>query len=445
VKPPKGLEEARKEVQQVYQQTRFQDEYNRYLSRLKQETQFRFHDDVYAQFTTALDSNNSTKDTAWAAGIPASLRTSPMFSFGARNVSVDSVVAMINSRHEFNNIPLRAAGVKSTVDKIAEQVIFEVKAGTIERDYPEFAAIMKDYSDGILLYQIEQNRVWNKVAVEDSLLRVFFEANREKFMFPDRVDITEVRTSNDSLAQLISTQLKSGKTLEEIAGADSARMRKPTSYQTIFAAGSARISAQSGTVLATVATELKQDAGLKVQLIAHSDSAAARQERSNKLADRRFEAIKAHFSKKLGIPVSRISTVTRPAVKTTQSDEVDENEKLMRRVDVVIIERKPIVLGGVDRQLLPVTTDERTMRADSIMVGEHTASFRFKNGYSIVRLNLKDPIRQKTFDEAGTEVSSAFQEYESKRLEKEWIDGLRQQYPVVEYPEVLKNAFAPHN
>jgi hypothetical protein len=58
-----------------------------------------------------------------------------------------------------------------------------------------------------------------------------------------------------------------------------------------------------------------------------------------------------------------------------------------------------------------------------------------------VRLQRKEPARQKTFEEAGTELSSAFQEYESKRLENVWLDGLRQTYPIVEHKEVLKNAF----
>ncbi|MGH9428156.1 MAG: hypothetical protein ACRD2L_17875, partial [Terriglobia bacterium] len=64
-------------------------------------------------------------------------------------------------------------------------------------------------------------------------------------------------------------------------------------------------------------------------------------------------------------------------------------------------------------------------------------------GYSIIRVNKKEPARQKTLEEAGTEVSSAFQEYESKRLESELLDGLRKAHPVIEYREALKNAFAP--
>jgi hypothetical protein len=49
----------------------------------------------------------------------------------------------------------------------------------------------------------------------------------------------------------------------------------------------------------------------------------------------------------------------------------------------------------------------------------------------------------KTYEEAGPEVSTAFQDYESKRLEATWIEGLRRDFPVVEHPEVLQSAFAP--
>jgi hypothetical protein len=83
------------------------------------------------------------------------------------------------------------------------------------------------------------------------------------------------------------------------------------------------------------------------------------------------------------------------------------------------------------------------MKADSLQVGTFSSPFNYRGNYTIVRLNKREPARRKTFAEAGTEVSSAFQEYESKRLEKEWLDGLRQRYPVVEYKEALKNAFAP--
>jgi len=53
----------------------------------------------------------------------------------------------------------------------------------------------------------------------------------------------------------------------------------------------------------------------------------------------------------------------------------------------------------------------------------------------------KESERIKTYEEAGAELSNAFQESESKRLEKLWIDRIREKNPVIQYKEQLKNAF----
>ena len=60
-------------------------------------------------------------------------------------------------------------------------------------------------------------------------------------------------------------------------------------------------------------------------------------------------------------------------------------------------------------------------------------------GFSILRLDAKEPARLKTFEEAKAEVSGAFQEFESKRLENEYLDSLKKKYsPVINYDELRK-------
>jgi len=49
-------------------------------------------------------------------------------------------------------------------------------------------------------------------------------------------------------------------------------------------------------------------------------------------------------------------------------------------------------------------------------VGDFTEPIQNSGGYSILRLDVKDPSRVKTFEEAKPEVSGAVQEVESKRL-----------------------------
>ena len=74
-------------------------------------------------------------------------------------------------------------------------------------------------------------------------------------------------------------------------------------------------------------------------------------------------------------------------------------------------------------------------------VGDYSNPFPGSGGFSIVELVAKDPSRTKTFEEAKAEVSGAFQEAESKRLEQEYIDRLKSTYKPVIYNENLEKAF----
>lgn len=72
-------------------------------------------------------------------------------------------------------------------------------------------------------------------------------------------------------------------------------------------------------------------------------------------------------------------------------------------------------------------------------VGDYTEPIPNPGGFSILRLDFKAPARLKTFEEAKPEVSGNFQEYESKRLENEYLDSLKKQYtPVIFYDELRK-------
>ena len=437
----KSFEDSKKEVQQLYQQTRFPDDYKNYFSKLQAQTQFQLHNDILLKFIAACDSSKTTRDSACWSTVPTPVGLAALISFGPRNVSVDSVITLIGGRPDFNNTPLRDSNIRNMVDKIAESLVFATRAETLEKDSPEFAAIMKEYTDGILLYQVEQERVWNSVAVTDSALKHYFNNNREKFEFPDRVDIADLRAADDSAAHLIYTQIRGGKKLEDIAEADSVRMAAKSNFQVMFKAGSSTVSAPIVRMLTPIVTQLKTEAALRVQLITHPDT-SARKLQNQKLADQRIAVIKTYL-KKQGIVENRVIVLNQPYNGTAMTSDNPEKSELNLRVSADIVGRRAMVIGRVENTTLPVTTDERTQRADSLQAGEVSAPFRSKYGISIVRLNRKDPSHQKTFEEAGTEVSSSFQEYESKRLEREWIDGLRMRHPVVEYKEALKGAFAP--
>ena len=441
VRPRKSFDAAKAELQPVYQQLRYQEDLAKFMGRLRAEVGYVLHEDVLAQFIAALDTTLTTRDSAWWRGITPSLGAAALFTIGGKPVSVDSAVHLISDRQELAGTPLRAQNMRAAVDKVGEQLIYSAKADLLAAQVPEFAALLAEYREGILLYQVEQEHVWNRIVMGDSVLKPYFADNRDKFTWPDRISITAVQAASDSLAEVMARELRAGASVESIAARDSIRMAAATSYRTVFARNSAALDKGSRTALAAFAREARADAALRITVTIRPDTSTQKSRRM-KLAEARLETVRSYLTATLNVPAPRVTTVLAALPRTaTPADRAvaDAGDALVTE----IAGRTSWFAARPETVVLPPSTDERTQRADTLAVGGITPVFLYKGYFTVVRLNGREKARRKTYEEAGPELASAYQDYESKRLENDWLAQLRREYPVVENRPVLRDAFAP--
>ena len=83
----------------------------------------------------------------------------------------------------------------------------------------------------------------------------------------------------------------------------------------------------------------------------------------------------------------------------------------------------------------------RHLKTSTGLNSDFSEPFRHKTGWSIVKLNEKIPAYQKSYEDAKAEVASAYQEWQSKLLEEEYINRLRSVYDPKIYYDRLHNAF----
>jgi peptidyl-prolyl cis-trans isomerase SurA len=91
--------------------------------------------------------------------------------------------------------------------------------------------------------------------------------------------------------------------------------------------------------------------------------------------------------------------------------------------------------------MLVVTTNTVTQLAWSREAKDSLIYFANEGGYSFVKAVKKDAAREKTFEEAQSEVSGAFQEFETKRISDAWYASLQKKYPVVLVKDALQKTF----
>jgi peptidyl-prolyl cis-trans isomerase SurA len=327
VYPLASFEEMKDELKQLYQKYRYQQDYNELIAKLKSDYHFKFIESVFDLAVSELDSTAAVGDSGWDAKLSGQIRGLTMFMFKGRSITVDSAFDAMGRRPEFRGTQLKLGELRKKIDQLAEGFLLAEKARTLESRYPEFAALMKEYNDGILLYKAEQMEVWGKSSVSDSALKKFYADNTDKFMLPEQVNIAEIDVASDTLGALLYDSLMHG----------------------------------------------------------------------------------ANFAK--------------------LSKRHNTDEDLRGK--------------GGERGMLPVTTDDITKMSIGMKVGSISEPMEIGNGgYTIIKLLKREPARPKTYEEAGAEVSNLYQEQRSKDLEREWLDRLKQKYPVKQYKDQLSKAFA---
>jgi peptidyl-prolyl cis-trans isomerase SurA len=209
-KPFGTFEQMKEELRKQYQQSRYTEDYAAFLKDLKTSYGYTFHEDAFAAFLAKLDTTRSVEDSAWDADVTPEVRSLAILTIAGRPVSVDTVIEALATRPDFRNTLLRNKELRARVDRLGEILLLERRSAGLETSYPEFATLMKEYDDGVVLYKAEQLEVWSKSSVSDSAIKQYYEEHKGKFMFPERVHLAQIEFDSDTVAAMVYDSLSHG-------------------------------------------------------------------------------------------------------------------------------------------------------------------------------------------------------------------------------------------
>ena len=86
--------------------------------------------------------------------------------------------------------------------------IIKFEDSRLETKYPEFKSLMQEYHDGVLLYEIMTDKVWNKATKDTIGLKNFYENNKNSYMWKDRIDATIYECLDNKIALTVSKMIK---------------------------------------------------------------------------------------------------------------------------------------------------------------------------------------------------------------------------------------------
>lgn len=98
--------------------------------------------------------------------------------------------------------------VKKQYDAWVSFEILKYEDLQLETKYPEFKALMQEYHDGVLLYEIMTDKVWNKANKDTLGLKNYYEKNKTNYMWKDRIDAMVYECLDKNIANQVVKMLK---------------------------------------------------------------------------------------------------------------------------------------------------------------------------------------------------------------------------------------------
>ncbi len=98
---------------------------------------------------------------------------------------------------------------------VTEKAI-EFEAAELERRDGEFARIMDEFRDGLVLFQFMEDSVWTAAERDTSALERYYDVHRDEYWWPDRTRIISLRSTSDSVLTGIGRLLDSGASVADV-------------------------------------------------------------------------------------------------------------------------------------------------------------------------------------------------------------------------------------
>jgi peptidyl-prolyl cis-trans isomerase SurA len=210
--PP--YEEMRSELQNVFQQTRNNFEYRRFVDDFRQRFRIQVDEQALAALIAVMDSTNPVVDSVWLENIPAEIRRQAIITSNRRSMSIEDIVGVLGTQPEYRQIVFVPSQMNQHIERAADILALDLASERLEGRYPDFEALMKEFRDGVVLYKAEQLEVWNRIDMNEDRLRTFYEERKTNYPLPDRVEFVEISAANDSLLQRIIRDVKRGRNLD---------------------------------------------------------------------------------------------------------------------------------------------------------------------------------------------------------------------------------------
>jgi peptidyl-prolyl cis-trans isomerase SurA len=139
-----------------------------------------------------------------------------IFSLGTTPISQQDFAEFLSHNQMSGENKGGEYAVNALYPKFVKEECVKFKDKQLEKEYPAFAEMLQEYSDGILLFDITDKMVWSKALKDTTGLKKFYQDHKNDYMAPATDKAFTYNCSNSKVAKEVKDLIKEGKSDKEI-------------------------------------------------------------------------------------------------------------------------------------------------------------------------------------------------------------------------------------
>jgi peptidyl-prolyl cis-trans isomerase SurA len=144
------------------------------------------------------------------------LLTTPVFTLGTTEYIQAQFVRYIEKNQDIGAQEALNEFVNRKFKEFSDEECRKYEDNKLEEKYPEFKAIVKEYRDGILLFELTNEKIWSFASQDTTGLKNYYEGHKKDFMWDRRLDASIYTVNDTSYTDQIRELVASGKPDDQV-------------------------------------------------------------------------------------------------------------------------------------------------------------------------------------------------------------------------------------
>lgn len=142
--------------------------------------------------------------------------TKVVFKFADKKYTVEDVITALAANQGGEKGASLSSALNRSYKLFTEEEIIAYEKSRLVKKYPEYRLLSREYYEGILLFDLTENKVWRKSVTDTVGLKEYYSAHADKYQWKERYQAYVIDAASSKVAKKAAKMLKKGMAVAKV-------------------------------------------------------------------------------------------------------------------------------------------------------------------------------------------------------------------------------------